>query len=109
MTRVNLGPASRIPPGEGREVVVGGRRVAVFRSRAEAVYATQATCPHRAGPLVEGLLGGCTVICPMHGYRFDLATGAPIGAGNECPPLRTYPATVEDGGDIVIDVPEEAS
>ena len=107
MTRVNLGPLDRIPPGEGRQLIVGNRLLAVFRARGGGVFATQATCPHRAGPLAEGLLGGTTIVCPMHGYRFDVATGAPLGGGNACPALVTYDVSVDDRGDVVIDVPEE--
>lgn len=73
-----LGPVEAIPPGEGREFLVEGRRVAVFRPRGSAVYATQADCPHRAGPLVDGLIGGTTVVCPLHAWKFDLATGLPV-------------------------------
>lgn len=107
MMRVNLGSIDRIPPGEGRQLVVGNRALAVFRVRGGGVFATQATCPHRAGPLAEGLLGGTTLVCPLHGYRFDVATGAPIGAGNTCAALRTYAASVDDRGDLVIDMPDE--
>jgi nitrite reductase (NADH) small subunit len=104
-TRVSLGPIDRIPKGEGRQVVVGNRCLAVFRARTGDVYATQATCPHREGLLSEGLLGGSTVVCPMHGYRFDVATGAPVGAGNTCPALQTYPVSVDDGA-LFVEVPE---
>ncbi len=108
MTRVNLGPVDRIPVGEGRQLVLGDRALAVFRPRSGGVFATQAACPHRAGPLAEGLLGGTTVVCPMHGYRFDVATGAPIGGGNACPALQTYPAHVDERGDLVVEVTDEA-
>jgi nitrite reductase (NADH) small subunit len=107
MIRVSVGPVERIPVGEGREVVVGDRTLAVFRARSGEVYATQATCPHREGPLAEGLLGGTTLVCPLHGYKFDVATGAPVGAGNGCPALRTYAASVDDTGTLVVDVPDE--
>lgn len=107
MMRVNVGAVNCIPPGEGRRLVLGKRALAVFRGRGGDVFATQATCPHRAGPLAEGLLGGTTIVCPMHGYRFDVATGAPIGGGNACTALRIYPARIDEQGDLVIDVPDE--
>jgi nitrite reductase (NADH) small subunit len=71
----NLGCISRIPPGEGREFDVDGRQVAVFRTRNGEVFATQAACPHRQGPLADGLIGGSIVACPFHAWKFDLATG----------------------------------
>ena len=71
----NLGPVSAIPLGEGRVYSVAGEDVAVFRTRAGQLYAVQARCPHKNGPLADGLVGGTTLICPLHGWKFDLATG----------------------------------
>lgn len=96
----NLGPASRIPPGEGRAFRIGPTAVAVFRTRAGELFATQARCPHRAGPLADGLVGGGTVVCPLHAYRFDLATGRPVG--DACGALETYPVEVDPAGDVLI-------
>ena len=100
----NLGPATQIPPGEGRVFVVGDRPLAVFRARDGRVFAAEASCPHRQGPLADGLLGacggGCVVVCPLHAYRFDLATGAPVG--HDGPPLATYPVAITPGGDLLL-------
>lgn len=101
----DLGPASRIPPGEGRSIAVGGRAVAVFRLRDGRIFATQATCPHRRGPLADGLIGGGLVICPLHGYRFDLASGRPVG--NECAALCTFPVEIGAGGEMLLRLPVE--
>ena len=98
----NLGSAAQIPLGEGRQFEVGGVGIAVFRSRRGLVYATQAQCPHRAGPLADGLLGGEALICPLHNYRFNLATGEPLG--NDCPALRTYPVSENEAGEILVAV-----
>ena len=86
-TCFDLGPADRIPLGEGRTFHLGARDVAVFRTRA-GVFATDAACSHRQGRLADGLVGDGKVICPLHGYRFALATGLPIG--HECAALVTY-------------------
>src|SRR5262245_62797293 len=75
---VTLGSVQAIPGGEGRTFDVGTRRIAVFRTRQGEVFATQALCPHRGGPLADGLLGGTTVVCPLHAWKFDLMTGAPV-------------------------------
>jgi nitrite reductase (NADH) small subunit len=96
----NLGPIDRVPLGEGRCFQINDISIAVFRTRAGGVFATQALCPHRAGPLADGLIGGTTLVCPLHAYRFDLATGQPLG--NECAPLKTYPASVSESGDILL-------
>ena len=89
----DLGLVDRIPPGEGQTFLVAGREIAVFRARGtDAVYATQARCPHKAGLLADGIVGDGKVICPLHANKFDLATGAPIG--NACHALTTYRAVV---------------
>jgi nitrite reductase (NADH) small subunit len=96
---VTLGPIASIPEGEGRTFAVGPERIAVFRSRDGHVFATQATCPHKGGPLADGLLGGSTLICPLHALKFDLRTG--IAQNGDCT-LKTYPTRLSATGQILI-------
>lgn len=95
----NLGSVFGIPVGEGREFDVGGARVAVFRSRNGSIYATQASCPHRAGPLADGLLGGSILVCPFHAWRFELKTGQAVQG--DCD-IRTYPVELDDNGNVIL-------
>ena len=69
-----------VPRGEGRAITLGGRRIAIFRTGG-GWYALDAVCPHRGGPLADGIVSDRTVICPLHERRFDLATGAALSAG----------------------------
>ena len=71
-----------VPLGEGRPVTVGDRRVAVFHTES-GWYALDDSCPHRGGPLSDGILADRCVACPLHDRRFDLADGAALtdGAG----------------------------
>ena len=96
-----VGRLSQIPPGEGRNFVVGDRRVAVFHTRGGAVFATQAECPHRGGPLADGLTDEATVVCPLHDRIYALETGA--GIGTECA-IATFPARVGSEGEIWVEV-----
>ena len=96
----NLGPLSRIPAGEGRTFQVEDIPVAIFHTRSGQVFATQAHCPHRNGPLSDGLVGANTVICPLHALRFDLASGQP--EGHNCEMLKTYAVTINSGGDLLL-------
>jgi nitrite reductase (NADH) small subunit len=98
-----IGPATAVPLGEARVFSVDGREIAVFRSRSGDVFAADATCPHRGGPLADGLVGGSFVICPLHGYAFDLRTGE--APGRECERLATYRAAVNPDGDIAVELP----
>ena len=95
-----LGPVDRIPPGEGHTFDLDGVAVAVFRTRAGALFATQASCSHSGGPLADGIVGATTVICPLHAYRFNLETGRPLG--NYCAPLATYRVTVTEDGELLV-------
>jgi len=95
---VNLGPVEFIPLGEGRAYRIGNITVAVFRQRDGKLFATQSHCPHRQGPLADGIVGAGTVICPFHAWKFDLATGR---CAAENVTLRTYPAYDLDGRIVI--------
>jgi nitrite reductase (NADH) small subunit len=97
----SLGPLSRIPVGEARVFAVGGRNVAVFRCRSGEIFATSAECPHGGGPLADGLVGSHSVICPLHGFVFDLRTGE--APGRECARLTTHRVAVADG-ELLLDL-----
>jgi nitrite reductase (NADH) small subunit len=94
-----VGPLAAIPAGEGRTFDVGGERIAVFRNRADGVFAVQANCPHKGGPLADGLLGGSTLICPLHSWKFDLSNGeALMGSCG----LTVYPARLDERQRIIV-------
>jgi nitrite reductase (NADH) small subunit len=84
-----------IPIREGRAVTVGDSEIAIFHL--EGRYLTiENTCPHKGGPLCDGIVSGTTVVCPLHGQRFDLETGMPVLASQPgC--VATFPTRVEDG------------
>jgi nitrite reductase (NADH) small subunit len=102
----NVGPVDRIPLGEGRSYRIGCRDVAVFRSREGDLFATQADCPHRGGPLADGLTGAGKVVCPLHGMTFDLATGKPARA--TCQALRLYAVSVDAAREVLIEMEADA-
>ena len=67
---------------ERKLVQVNGLEIAVFNVGGQ-LYASGAVCPHEGGPLEDGTLDGDVVICPWHGFDFDLKTG-------ECRWIRTF-------------------
>jgi nitrite reductase (NADH) small subunit len=67
-----------VPLLEGRRAFVDGRPIAVYRL-SSGWAATDAECPHRGGPLADGLLTDQCVTCPLHGRKFDLQTGTQDG------------------------------
>ena len=77
---------------------MGGEEIAVFRQRDGGLFATQNRCPHRQGPLSEGVCGAGKVICPLHGHKFDLATGQGAEPGEG---VKVY-NVIESGGDVIL-------
>jgi 3-phenylpropionate/trans-cinnamate dioxygenase ferredoxin subunit len=71
---VTVGKTSDVAPGAVRVFVVDGQDVAVANVDGQ-FYAFADVCTHDGGPLAEGELDGCTIECPRHGARFDIATG----------------------------------
>ena len=67
-----------IPVGEARVVAVDGAEVAVFRTRGGPLRALGARCPHRGGPLADGICDESVVVCPLHGRSFALASGEEV-------------------------------
>lgn len=63
-----------IPEGTGKTVEAGGRKIALFNVGGN-FRAIDNACRHRAGPLGEGKLDGCNVVCPWHGWEYDVITG----------------------------------
>jgi nitrite reductase (NADH) small subunit len=96
----NLGSVDRIPLGQGRLFLVQGISIAVFRSRDGSVFATQATCPHRGGPLSDGILGQRTLVCPLHACGFDVGSGKP--AGHTYGALKVYPISLDSGEQLIV-------
>lgn len=96
-----IGVVDLVPLGEGRAFDLGDERIAVFRTRNGEVFATQAECPHAGGPLADGLVGGSTVVCPLHARKFELSTGA--CRSDECEGLKTYPIVIRDGALFLVD------
>lgn len=95
---------SEIPRGEGRSFVVAGERVAVFRTHRDEVFASQADCPHLRGPLADGMMGGTTIVCPLHEYSFDLRTGQSLGG--DCA-IKVYAVRQEADGALVLSLEED--
>ena len=93
-SQVALGPVERIALGHALCFVVDQEEIAVYRSRDGKVYAIANQCPHRKGPLSEGIFGDGKVVCPLHGHKFDLITGQGSEDG-EC--VKTYHVWEEQG------------
>jgi nitrite reductase (NADH) small subunit len=101
MTWLDIGALADIPPQGARLVKTAQGCVAVFRTAMDTVFALDDRCPHKGGPLSEGIVHGNAVTCPLHAWVFSLETGQAQGADTGA--VATYPVRVE-AGRILLDV-----
>ncbi|WP_374335271.1 nitrite reductase small subunit NirD [Leeia sp.] len=84
-----------IPRQGSRVVTRASGNVAVFRSHDDQVFALLDHCPHKGGPLSQGMVHGHTVTCPLHSWHIDLTTGEARAPDKGC--ARHFPVRVEAG------------
>ena len=94
---VDVGAVTDIPRRGARRVTSRHGDIAVFRTGDGQVFALRDACPHKGGPLSQGIVHGNAVTCPLHNRVVDLATGELTGAdhGTGCAPV--VPLQVRDG------------
>lgn len=90
---------SEIPVGGAKIVLVGGRKVAIFRVKERELYAVDNQCPHQGAPLGEGYLDGTKVTCPWHAWEFDVRDGSCTTVPQDR--IKSYKLKIE-GDDILI-------
>lgn len=93
---VRLTGCDSIPVREGKAVEVAGRRIAIF-NLGNAFLAVDDRCPHRNGPLSDGMVAGSSVTCPLHAWTFNLNSGQVLNHPESSVCLITFPVRVEDG------------
>jgi nitrite reductase (NADH) small subunit len=99
---IDVGKITDIPLLGARCVKLGLLSVAVFRAEADRIFALEDKCPHKKGPLSQGIIHGDCVTCPLHNWIIDLKTGAAIGTDNG--KTMSIPVKVE-AGRILISFP----
>lgn len=88
-----------IPLREGRAVQVGNREIAIF-NLGDRFLAVDNRCPHRGGPLADGIVSGTTVVCPLHAWKLSLETGKGVVGASVSGCIETFDTRVE--GDVVL-------
>jgi len=84
---VDVGPVTALPERGARCVRIGGSAIAVFRTSTGQVFALRDQCPHRGGPLSQGIVHGTRVTCPLHDWVIDLTTGCATGVDEGSTPI----------------------
>ena len=90
-------------PRQGARVVqvAGASDVAVFRTASERIFAIADRCPHKGGPLSQGMVFGERVACPLHNWSVELDSGCASAPDEGC--VRTFPVKVE-AGEVMLDL-----
>ena len=93
---VRVTRCDHVPLREGRAVTLAGREIAIF-NLGDRFVATDNQCPHKGGPLCDGIVTGDSVVCPLHAWkvRFDSGTVERPASTEAC--IATYPARVDAG------------
>ena len=107
---IRVTTTASIPRREGRAVTLGGQQLAIFNlgpstelGAGDRFLAVENRCPHQGGPLADGIVSGCTVVCPLHAWKVRLDTGqVDRPAGTAC--VRTF-ATRVDGDIVLVQLP----
>ena len=89
-----IGNIADIPQRGARCVETPQGKIGVFRTMDDRVFAIEDHCPHRGGPLSQGIVHGTAVTCPLHNWSISLETGKALGADKGS--VRTIPIKVED-------------
>ena len=99
MEFIAIGAWADIPRRGARCVDTPKGRIAVFRTAEDRFFAIEDRCPHKKGPLSQGIVHGDAVTCPLHNWVISLETGQALGADEGA--VRTFPLK-QDGDTLLI-------
>lgn len=95
MDWVMIGSIEDIPRQGSRVIRTPQGDIAVFRSIDDQIFALHDACPHKGGPLSQGIVHGHRVTCPLHNWKIELASGTAVAPDDGC--VGRYPVRVENG------------
>ena len=84
-----------IPQLGSRVINTDTMKIALFRTAKDEVFAIKDACPHKQGPLSQGIVHGNSVTCPMHNWKIDLASGQALAPDEGC--TNVFAVKVENG------------
>ena len=90
-----LGPVSGIPLRGARRVVINDQTIGLFRTATDKVFAIEDQCPHKQGPLSQGIVHDNCVTCPLHNWVINLENGQAQGADEGS--VTVYPVEIKEG------------
>ena len=105
MSWISVTRAENIPLREGRAVKLGTEEIAIF-NLGEKFLAVANRCPHKGGPLADGIVTGENVVCPLHAWKVCLNSGDVKRPSDTAACVSSYPVEVVDGI-VTVEIAEE--
>ena len=102
---LEVGPVDEIPRQGARVVRTAEGDIAVFRTLDDAIFALRDRCPHKGGPLSQGIVHDHKVACPLHDWKIHLDTGEAVAPDEGC--AARFPVEVRDGVIFLSLTPDE--
>ncbi len=99
---VRIAHCRDIPLREGRAVKYGQREIAIF-NLGDRFLAVENRCPHKGGPLADGIVAGAAIVCPLHAWKMSLETGNGLNAPSAGSCVETFP-TCTEGGTVLLKI-----
>lgn len=92
---IEVTAVDQIPTLGSRVIETDSMNIALFRGKDDKVFAIKDECPHKQGPLSQGIMHGDSVTCPLHNWKIDLNNGEALGPDEGC--TNVFPVKVENG------------
>ncbi len=105
ITWIEVGNINDIPKLGARVVRTKEGDIAVFRTAEDNIFALRDKCPHKGGPLSQGIVHGNKVACPLHDWKIQLDSGTAVAPDEGC--AASYPTRVENGVVLLSLTPNE--
>lgn len=102
---LEIGKLEDIPQLGARVVTTADGDIAVFRTADDEVFALKDSCPHKGGPLSQGIVHGKRVACPLHDWKIHLDSGEAVAPDEGC--AASFPVRLENGVVFLSLVPNE--
>jgi len=104
---IEVGTLNDIPKQGARVVRTDNGDIAIFRTEADEIFALRDSCPHKQGPLSQGIVHGKRVACPLHDWKINLDTGLAVAPDEGC--AASYPIKMQGDKIMLSLTPSEGS
>ena len=92
---IEVGKVEEIPQQGARVIETPSGDIGIFRTLEDEIFALRDRCPHKNGPLSQGIVHGKRVTCPLHNWKIELESGEAVAPDEGC--AASFPVKVEEG------------